>query len=353
MTEQVRFIQNQNITLYSEAGSSLHEGDSVYVKVLNSLGNNKYLVSILGKKVEISSELKLEKNQNLLVQINSLENGKIVLKSISTAVKEVDENFNQFLSQKFFDLNLPFTEASVKLMQFIQQSKSKLERKNFERALSMAKSFPDKEKEAAEIAYSLLEKGINPTEENIRKLLHLTAPHTRHSKYFDRLSTSFISESVPAPASSIESALTKLLPDFLQNKEGLLTLCNHIKSEDGNHWLVLPFEWKLEEKNLNGIIRLLLNTQNHCTEKICVTCKSDFTNYFFVLYLNSSKAKEVRFWTLPPLLTSEIQSEEKRIGELLRSGMNSDSVTVSYSTLALTEGLYSSHEQPFVFEEII
>ena len=70
--------------------------------------------------------------------------------------------------------------------------------------------------------------------------------------------------------------------------------------------------------------------------------------------MKQSKVNEVRFCTLPPLLASDIQNEERRLGELFGSGMNQDcSVTVTYSPLALIQGLYSSNEEPRVYESIV
>jgi hypothetical protein len=61
----------------------------------------------------------------------------------------------------------------------------------------------------------------------------------------------------------------------------------------------------------------------------------------------------MRFCTLPPLLTSRIPFEEKRLGELLRSGMSDDSVSVIYSTSAFTEGFFLNDEIPLSFEESV
>ena len=95
-----------------------------------------------------------------------------------------------------------------------------------------------------------------------------------------------------------------------------------------------------------------MNPELKKTEKIQINCEMPCKKYFFVLYFEESKVKEVRFCSLPPILSSEIENEEKRLGELFCSGMNGNSVPVTYSDLAYSEGLYSSSEIPFSFEDI-
>ena len=74
--------------------------------------------------------------------------------------------------------------------------------------------------------------------------------------------------------------------------------------------------------------------------------------YFFVLKFKQSKVLEVRFCTLPSLLPSEIRSEELRLGGYFNSGMNQDNpVAVTYSALALTQGICTECKPPAFIEE--
>lgn len=163
---------------------------------------------------------------------------------------------------------------------------------------------------------------------------------------------------------NFQTLLKNLYGSVPENSPGLLSLFNQISEKSEKHWILLPYEWNFTKKDgksakSNGFIRLLLNKSLKTVEKISVNCEiknspKKWTNYFFVLYLNSSKVKEVRFCTLPTLLTSQISFEEKRLGELFSSGMNSnDSVTVTYSPLTLIEGLFADSEIPAVFNKLI
>ncbi|HBB14809.1 MAG TPA: hypothetical protein DCZ76_11150, partial [Treponema sp.] len=147
--------------------------------------------------------------------------------------------------------------------------------------------------------------------------------------------------------------LKKIYPGGLGSKAGFLTYLNQVRGSD-NHWIFLPYEWKCGEKLFTGIIRILLNLSEKSTKKIEINFKNTVANYDFVLYFSGSKVKEVRFCTLPPLLPSEVKTEELRLGGILSSGMNlKEPVTVTYSDSACIDGICATNEVPsFVEEEI-
>lgn len=189
---------------------------------------------------------------------------------------------------------------------------------------------------------------------------------SQESKLILQSETSFQSENPPKNQQNqnFQTLLKNLYGEIPKNPSTYLSFFNQTGEKSEKHWILLPYEWNFTKKDgksakSNGFIRLLLNKSLKTVEKISVNCEiknspKKWTNYFFVLYLNSSKVKEVRFCTLPTLLTSQISFEEKRLGELFSSGMNSnDSVTVTYSPLTLIEGLFADSEIPAVFNKLI
>lgn len=189
---------------------------------------------------------------------------------------------------------------------------------------------------------------------------------SQESKLILQSETSFQAENPPKNQQNqnFQTLLKNLYGEIPKNPNAYLSFFNQTGEKSEKHWILLPYEWNFTKKDgksakSNGFIRLLLNKSLKTVEKISVNCEiknspKKWTNYFFVLYLNSSKVKEVRFCTLPTLLTSQISFEEKRLGELFSSGMNSnDSVTVTYSPLTLIEGLFADSEIPAVFNKLI
>ncbi|MBO4320340.1 MAG: hypothetical protein J5857_07710 [Treponema sp.] len=152
--------------------------------------------------------------------------------------------------------------------------------------------------------------------------------------------------------------LEKIYGRTIPDKSGLLTYLNQV-SHGRHHWIFLPFEWDIpvqpETPPASGMIRLLIDTEEHNLKKIQINCQTGVTNYFFVLYYNYiSNEKEVRFFTLPPLLPSAVQAEEMRLGGFFNSGMSDRKpVTVTYSDSAYFDGLCVTNEVPPVIQEKI
>lgn len=338
-------VNSQNIQP-SLQGNSM-ESQQVLVKVLKDLGGSRYLVSLFGKRIEVSSLKSLSVGENFVARIKYLDS-KIIIEP-----KEIMGNERSAYSSVLEKLGVPCDDISFRILLFMQQSGFRIDRKIMALARKSSLYFEGDEEESAEIACMLLEKGIEPTEKNISKLLGLLKIKPREKNH-----ESEPDDDKKNPMEESPDFLVNLFPgeDFNAREEGLISLMNHLKNRDSSfmHWLAIPYEWENEGVGYTGIIRLLLNLSTRETEKIQINCERDCKKFYFVVYLKQSKVNEVRFCTLPPLLASDIQNEERRLGELFGSGMNQDSsVTVTYSPLALIQGLYSSNEEPRVYESIV
>ena len=338
-------VNSQNVQPSAQSNSM--ERQQVLVKVLKDLGGSRYLVSLFGKRIEVSSLKVLSVGENFIAKVKYLDSRVII------EPKEIMGNERSAYFSVLEKLGVPCDDISFRIFLFMQQSGFRIDRKIMALARKSSLYFEGDEEESAEIACMLLEKGIEPTEDNISELLGLLKIKRREKKHG--------SSPDDAGKKSMEESsgfLASLFPgeNFNARGEGLLSMVNHLKNRDSSsmHWLAIPYEWENEGVGYTGIIRLLLNLSTKETEKIQINCERDCKKFYFVVYLKQSKVNEVRFCTLPPLLASDIQNEERRLGELFGSGMNQDcSVTVTYSPLALIQGLYSSNEEPRVYESIV
>ncbi|WP_407400651.1 hypothetical protein [Treponema sp.] len=320
------------------------DGQKIRVAVLRNNGDGTSLVSFGGGKFNVRCERDFEPGQTFEARVMDSD-GKLLLKP--EGEKVFASSFLRFMEQNGLVPDL----ITAKVFEFMEQSGVRIDRKFLQRSRSVALDFPGKEKAAAEIACMLLEKGIEPTVENVARLLsYLEAVDEDgggKGSYHDE------EERDQENNEETEDFLDGMYSVLPCRKSGLLSFMNHLKTRDAaRHWLVFPYEWQVGSKMSRGFIKLLLDTELKVTEKIQINCEISCKKYFFVLYFKNSKVKEVRFCSLPPLLTSEIENEEIRLGELFCSGMNGNSVPVTYSDLAYSEGLYSSSEIPFSFEDI-
>ncbi|MBO7637704.1 MAG: hypothetical protein J6S91_01890, partial [Treponema sp.] len=241
----------------------------------------------------------------------------------------------------------------------------KIDSSIMQKARAIASRFPGKEEKAAEIAALLLEEGIDPDDSMILALLDLCGGQygsQEGQKGQNQQDDSQNKGDDGKDSGFLEKIYGKTIPD----KTGLLTYLTQV-SRGRQHWIFLPYEWdipqelaensdgKTEKKAWAGMIRLLIDTEEHNLKKIQINCQTDVTKYFFVLYYNGiSNEKEVRFFTLPPLLPSAVQAEEMRLGGFFSSGMSEDKpVTVTYSDSAYFDGLCVTNETPTLIQEKI
>jgi len=348
--------------------TSLKEGQSVFVRVISDNGGGQYTVSFAGGRFNVSCQNQLSAGQTFTAAVHFSADGKILLEPssgpgaslLSPTIPRPDNVLGQ--NQNFSSLyNLLAAEGFVpddlssKLFLFLQQTGVRIDRSLMSKARSVALRFPGKEKLAAEAAALLLEDGIECSDPNVEKVLALFSGDFTDGQGGNagKEAGDDSSEGESSSGNDDKNFLKILYKGSMQNKPGFLTYLNQIRGND-NHWIFLPYEWTLGKSVYTGIIRILLNLSEKCTKKIEINFKNTVANYDFVLYFNESKVKEVRFCTQPPLLPSEIKSEELRLGGILSSGMNlKEPVSVTYSDSACIDGICATNELPsFVEEEI-
>lgn len=323
-------IITQNISDRSQGSRVIKEGDTAFIRILKDLGEGRYLASIGGNRMSVQSQKPLSCGQTFRATI-SFKDGKLVLDPSQFKTEEktpLPSKENSAIS--FLQKNGFATEGvNLKIIEFLMQSGVSINKKKISRALKAAADFPGKEEEAAETGALLEEKGIEPVKENILRFMMQCSKNSEEKK------DSQSSEKEEKQNKTKSTVCPLFDEDETEKKEGILTLSNHLKNTENDlHWITLPFEWNCHGSEWNGEIRVLINTSLKSTEKIKIKCSNLCKNYSFMLYFRDSKVSEVRFCTLPPLLTYQIPTEEKRLGELFCSGMNDDSVAVIYSTLA-------------------
>ena len=143
------------------------EGQTIKVSVLKNNGDGTCLVSFCGGKFNIKTEKQLASGDTFAADVSFVD-GKVQL----TPSKEMlfSSSFLRFMESN----DLVPDGMTVKLLQFMEQSGFKVDKKIILRSRSVALNFIGKEKIAAEIACMLLEKGIEPTEERVRQLIFHT-----------------------------------------------------------------------------------------------------------------------------------------------------------------------------------
>lgn len=167
----------------NSSARTLGEGDSIYVRVIKNQGGGKYIVSLGGNRFELSSTIKLNEGETFPAKIK-IENQKIFLvqQSGTEIQKSVLENLEGlFLSDgkilnpeivKYFEnLSLFPDFVNYSLLQTMKYLGLNFSHQAFTKARQIAFRFKGKESEAAKTALILAQKGIEPSEENVRAVL--------------------------------------------------------------------------------------------------------------------------------------------------------------------------------------
>lgn len=353
---------------------ALHEGDTVFVRVLSQQGKNRYAVSFAGQRFNVFSQralpngasfsaaVKIKDGSILLVPQNrthTISNGANAVKHVPFMDADVSGRLNAFFEQAL----LPSDDISLRLLQFFQENGLRFNGRQAQKARAAALRFAGREKEAAEAALFLLEKGVQPDEQTLGELLDVLygsseqdgntgdsaqeqdgqdrdggssdGKHSGHRRAPDGSEDDVdgsagnggslpVGEEVTgnwaptvgtasavggeqadggtAPAVDTDTAknAASAAPDNLLQKLsllyentdeclalpcGLLSFVNHYKTSC-KHWVLLPFDYDIGNKSFNGVIRLLLNTQEKKLEKIGISAFSPVKNYFFMVHLH-------------------------------------------------------------------
>lgn len=326
----------QNISPVSS--QTLVSGNSVFVRVIAANPDGSYLVSAGGNRLNVQSQNPLQSGETFVATLKSGESGQILMEPVAENRASYSDSLQSFLSSQ----SIPENDPSFKILQFMEQSGMKIDLGLMEKAKNIGKRFKGKERLASEAAAVLLEKGVTPTEENILALMSLSV-----GEYGGEKNQRNPNEN---PEKDEKNFLHRIFPHGTNGSEGFLTFINHV-GLGKRHWIFLPFEVDLDGEVGRGTIRILLDTESKKTEKILLNCDFNSTKFYFVLYCSGGNGKEVRFFTLPPLLASQVKVEELRLGGFLSSGMGDfGPVDVTYSDSALSDGLFTVEELPSTVE---
>lgn len=344
----------------NSSARTLGEGDSIYVRVIKNQGGGKYIVSLGGNRFELSSTIKLNEGETFPAKIR-IESQKIFLvqQSGTEILKSVLENLEGLFSSdgkilnpeivKYFEnLSLFPDFVNYSLLQTMKYLGLNFSHQSFTKARQIAFRFKGKESEAAKTALILIQKGIEPSEENVRAILSSDSEDSecpdsedlnekknffesealKDSEEFEKSEYSenrdffsgqefsdkknFRSENNSENDESLNlekrifSALKNFFDSLLKgekpqkNPQGLLSLFNHSGFKktgfsEGGSWIKVPVEFDFfqngENKSAFGEICFFIKSETKKAEKFA--CRINFFEkiYKFVLSFKGNSKK--------------------------------------------------------------
>lgn len=344
------YIHSQT-ALPKEYSNLLKEGGSVFVRILKDVGNGKYIASFAGGRYHIFSKEKLFPGSSFMAKV-SLANGQLNLFRISnqpqnlqTENKATVQNSNVLsaqVEQLLLSLGLPADSISKLILQTLVALGAKFNLNKINKARNVAMQFAGQEDEAAEIAMILLDKGIEPSIENIQDCLtgfgfsseveenslkqnnfekseNLFQLEKKIKKYFLDLTTSKIVENEKSDNKKIEKINVSNIFDNDENAQtlspGFLTIFNHIifSNEESNnrtknqfdkiHWIVVPFDFSFKKEEQlyrgNGVFRIALDLSKKNVKKTVINFNLDGKIWTFLVSFKDEEIEKIKFSYFP------------------------------------------------------
>lgn len=322
------YIHSQT-ALPKEYSNLLKEGSSVLVRILKDSGNGKFIASFAGGRYPIVSKEKLAPGSTFMARV-SIADGKLNLTKIANTTtnqnienKPVVQSSNVMspqVAELLMSLGLPSDSVSKMLLQTLVSYGAKINLEKINRARNAALNFPGQEDEAAEAAMILIEKGIEPSIENIRDVMtgfgmSSEATQNSYENEINKTDNPEIEKLAGEFKEYFENLLTgKNTPEA---PGGFLTVFNHMvsfdkESKEGQnrtyekmHWIVVPFEFGFEkaEKIIkgSGVIRVFLDLNEKSARNSVINFTINGELWTFVVSFKGKDIQKVLFSHYPEM----------------------------------------------------
>lgn len=251
----------------SNLSRTVHDGDIVRVEVLDRRADGAFRVRIAGVTLS-ASDIGSRSPGDVFTARIRLSPASVFLHPLAP-----DAPIPQNL---FAQLGIPETPVTGFLAAFFQSIRAKLDPSSIKTLSSIAARFPGKELRAAEAAALLSERGIEPSDAAVERLIRCLEGE-------GALSGEMGSSDDGRGAASDDGKSRDFL-SFVNMKKG-----------HQFHWIVIPFRTVLSGLPSAGSIRFLLDTESRRVHGTRVTCVAGSHDWDFELAEN-----ECIFSATPP-----------------------------------------------------
>jgi hypothetical protein len=350
----------QNVYIHKTAFSGLpsqvlREGCSVFVRIISQTGPESYVASFSGARFSVSSDTILTPGETFTATI-SLSDGKIVLvprqkdgmifaetpvvQKFPADIRADGQLADQKLSSFFMSLGLVPDTITLTLFTEMKELGMRFDAAVLNKARRAGEKFPGREKDAAEIALILEQKGI-PSEENaIEALLGGTEEDSAGDNRKDtesqnsRMKPDIKSDEneLKQNAEAIVEEVSRFFTGVFSGKipaepvsEGILTIFNHSGFSEGTDsfgsWIQVPFVLSLDNGRHQGkgVLRCFLGGDYQKNKKFIVKIEFNMKSYFFVLYYLNSEYRKICFSVIPSISIAEFEKQKSQLEKLFQN----------------------------------
>ena len=376
----------------------IREGDVVSVRILSQTGQNSYIASFAGGRFSVTSERPFVQGAVFSASV-SLKDGTLVLSPLiadapfsnehlvttfSTALNPDGTISDAGLVRYFTSLDLPSDSVTAALFAAMQSLGMKFDERIFNDARRVALLFPRREKEAAEAALLLEQKGIAMEKDAVAAIVGENEKSDKDSEGDAASQSGSRAERrdadgkrgidtgrpLKALVSEIEAEVRRFFCGTLSGKRaangavqgktatidteasdaaydvraeraleqrecGILTLFNHRGFSSGAGWIQIPFEISFDggAKTGSGVLRFFTDVRQKKAEKCTVTLDFGGQFYYFVIYLQKGRV-------LYAVQGTDSADESAALEKALEAAFGGKSFTVQQADGSALSGFY-------------
>lgn len=341
----------KNVSGHQINSAPLKDGSQVLVRIIERLGNNKFLGSVAGSRVNIYSDKNYVKGDVFKANI-FIKDGIVSLKaqndvktqfesqiSVKTLAQNINSNpletiASQALADFVQSMGMVPDNLSHMILQQMKNMGLKFDSGLMNKIHDIAAKYPGKERIAVEVLMSFLEKGMEFDPDELEAILDSLEQQNEYEQSDFNQNHNDVLDAL-----KIKDFVFSLLEADEQQKIGLLTVANNLgvrrDSNANGSWILLPYE--IQEKNqiiCSGIFRLLLSKEKKLL-KFCIEANKTDLNQNFVLEFSGNQCKTIKICQRKDGFDLDSLELEERIQRKLKdSGMNIDVVVADFSQIA-------------------
>lgn len=282
------------VTLSGTDGAAhrFRDGEVVRVEVLEGSSSSRVRIRVAGKVVTASDIRGVTAGDTFRARV-SFSSGSILLTPLTNDDLSLAVHGNSSANL----LGLPDNAVTARLIAFFRSLGAKLDPVLLKGLSSLAARFPGREARAAEAAAILAERGIEPDENSVARLLACMegsasgseASEAGHGGRFSGYSGDNGDRgdrggpgSESGPGSDGTGGLGADDAGSFGDAKRFLSFVNAKKGSD-LHWVVIPFSVILSGRSCCGSVRFLLDLERGCVRETRITCRDGVRCWDFTL----------------------------------------------------------------------
>ncbi|HNY17777.1 MAG TPA: hypothetical protein PKL75_10010 [Treponemataceae bacterium] len=231
---------------------TLLDGETVRVEVLGGSSPGRVRIRLAGSVVSASDIRGVSPGDVFRARVR-LTSGAVLLTPLTDDPPVAPRDDSPFLR-----LGLPETPINAQIIAFFRSINARLDPALVRGIASLAARFPGREARAAEAAAILAERGIEPDEESVARLLSCMEGA---SALADGEGSDGKGSGDSAGENGERSGKSRRFLSFINAKKG-----------SDLHWVVVPFAVTLAERACRGSVRFLLDLAQGTVTQTRVTC---------------------------------------------------------------------------------